>query len=279
MAKTPERISLITVDMDGTLLDEQKRLSRRCREAILAAQRKGVAFSICTGRFPENAAIVLKDHGIDCPVIGLNGGMTTDAPFGKVISSHPMDRASAKEVFAMLERLGAAYFMFGRGSVATRVDGDRHHSQAHFGDRLALEAGVQYRFGYEACVEALGRDLYKFFVYPRKDREELRAVRAALGAIPSVALTQSGETNIEVIPPHVDKGTGLSELAAFLGIPLERTMAIGDEENDLPMIRAAGIGIAMGNASAAVREGSDFVTLSNTEDGVAAAIEKFALGS
>lgn len=269
---------LITVDMDGTLLNSHGEISKRNLASIHAAQNEGIVFSICTGRFPENAAMVMREYGIDCPIIALNGAMITETPFGREISSHVMDPVAAGEVFELLERMDASYFMFGKGLVVTRRDSDWHHSQTHFGDRLALEAGVRYTFGYEACREALHHDLYKYYIYPQPNSGDLAPVRTALGAMGSVALTQSSDTNIEVISPGVDKGRGLTELAAYLQIPLSKTMAIGDQENDIPMIRASGLGVAVRNATATVKKYAAVVTLSNVQDGVALAIERFALG-
>ena len=101
--------------------------------------------------------------------------------------------------------------------------------------------------------------------------------RAELQQVPGAYITTSGGLNLEVMPRGVDKGTGLAELAAFYGIPLENVMVFGDYDNDLPMFRRAGYPVAMGNAMEDVKRAAWQVTAPNTEDGLAQAIEKYVL--
>ena len=98
-----------------------------------------------------------------------------------------------------------------------------------------------------------------------------------MGGIAGAALTQSSESNFELISDKTDKGTGLRILAERLGVEPAHIMAVGDQLNDLPMIRYAGLGVAMGNASDTVRQAAAWVTGNNREDGAAKAIERFCL--
>jgi len=102
-------------------------------------------------------------------------------------------------------------------------------------------------------------------------------LRAKLGNIEGASLTQSGEMNMEVIPADADKGSGLRMLSQRLGIRREEIMAVGDQLNDLPMLRYAGLGVAVANAPEMVRQAADAVTDRNDEDGVGKAIEKYCL--
>ena len=105
-----------------------------------------------------------------------------------------------------------------------------------------------------------------------KDREE---VRKYLESNPAVTTVSGGYNNLEFTRADVNKGVGLQKMAQLLDIPVTQTMAVGDTENDLAIIRAAGFGVAMGNATAAVKSAADYVTTSNDEDGVATAIAHF----
>lgn len=105
-----------------------------------------------------------------------------------------------------------------------------------------------------------------------KDREE---VRKYLESNPAVTTVSGGYNNLEFTRADVNKGVGLQKMAQLLDIPVAQTMAVGDTENDLAIIRAAGVGVAMGNATAAVKSAADYITTSNDEDGVAAAIAHF----
>lgn len=105
-----------------------------------------------------------------------------------------------------------------------------------------------------------------------KDREE---VRKYLESNPAVTTVSGGYNNLEFTRADVNKGVGLQKMAQLLDIPVAQTMAVGDTENDLAIIRAAGVGVAMGNATAAVKSAADYITTSNDEDGVATAIAHF----
>ena len=106
------------------------------------------------------------------------------------------------------------------------------------------------------------------------DRE---TVRKFLVSNPSITTVCGGYNNLEFTRADANKGVGLRKLAEILGVNPDATMAIGDTENDLAIIEAAGIGVAMGNATDAVKARADYVTTTNTKDGVAAAIEHFIL--
>ena len=132
-------IRLIAVDLDGTLLDDNHRITPANRQAIEAAQQAGIVFAICTGRFFEDACLHALDYGLDCPVISLNGGKVALAPFGQVLSDHRMDDTVAMTCFECLEELDAAYFVFGERRVGIRKTGDKHLSQINFGESRMLE--------------------------------------------------------------------------------------------------------------------------------------------
>lgn len=270
-------IRLITVDMDGTLLNENSVITRRSLDTIARAQAAGVIFSICTGRFFENASILLKDYGLDCPLISFNGARTSLAPFGESFTSHKMPREAALATFWRLEEMDAHYFIFGEGFVVISHDGDRHHSQKDFGSRMETEANTSYFYGKEACLKALAGGIYKYYIHADHDPLKLSRIRDGLQRVANINLTQSSSTNIEVMPQGIDKGVGVRDLAGHFCIPLSAVMAIGDQDNDLPMLQTAGFSVAMGNATPEIKAMADAITLSNAEDGVAEAIERYAL--
>ncbi len=277
MINEKTKIRLVTVDMDGTLLDNNSKISRKSLDIIAKAQSQGIIFSICTGRFFENISILAKDYGLDCPLISLNGGKTALSPFGECITSYMMPKESAMATFWRLEELDAHYFVFGEGFVAISHQGDMHHSQKDFGIRMETEANTSYYYGKEACEQGIGRGIFKFYIHANNDSQRLTRIRAGLLGIRDVNLTQSSSSNIEIMPLGIDKGKGVRDLAEYFHIPLAEVMAIGDQDNDVSMLRAAGLSVAMGNATPEVKALADIVTLSNAKDGAAAAIERYAL--
>lgn len=270
-------IRLVAADMDGTLLNDVSEVSTGNARAIRAVQEKGVIFAICSGRFPENAGITARDGGIECPIIALNGGCITEHTYGELVVSHTMLPETAVTIFHALEEIGALYFLFGRKTVITREAGHIHHSQLKYGDRLVQEAGVSYRFGLDACRHALREDVFKYYVYSAPGFAPLEKIRGHLLSIPGIQLTQSSNTNIEIMPPNIDKATGLKELADYHDIPLSETMALGDQDNDIPMLMEAGLSVAMENAEPHVKAIAKVMTTAHTQDGVAKALYDYVL--
>lgn len=273
-------IRMIAADVDGTLLNSEGLVTPRTMAAILAAQNAGIVFVICTGRFFENASILARDLGLEGPLITLNGGKIGMRPFGEVVVSHKMPQSTAMEIFHRLEAIGAYYFLFADGLVVVRKRGERHHSQLDFGKRMQKEAFTHYRYGRQAALDAIAQGIYKYYVYvPRGGPEDLEPIKKQLDGVKGVQVTQSSVHNLEIMPTHVDKENGVIALAQALDIPMSQVMTIGDQLNDLSMIRAAGYGIAMGNAVDAVKAEAYAVTASNDQDGVALAIERYALSA
>lgn len=271
MAFSPQ-IRLIATDMDGTLLNRQGEIPQENVRAILAAQEKGITVALATGRFVENAYLVAKDQGIICPVVGTNGGKIVDEGL-HLISEHFMDPAAALQVYEILTGLGADYFVFGPGYVCTARQEVAHHSELSYGPRIE-KMGFCYCRGRAAALRCVQSAVHKFFVC---DNVPLSQVRQRLLDIPGIELTQSGVRNIEIMPQGIDKARGVSDLARHLGIPLSQVMTLGDQENDIPMLKIAGYGVAMGNGSAETKAAARFVTDTNEACGFARAIEKYAL--
>ena len=119
---------------------------------------------------------------------------------------------------------------------------------------------------------ALGKDLYQAITFLTRDNEHLLLSRA-----PHVKTTRWHPEFLDVIPTSGGKDRGMDAILNYLGIPLEQSMAFGDGENDLSMLRHAGIGVAMGTASEQVQQGADYVTGTVDEDGIVTALEHFGL--
>ncbi len=268
------QVKLIAMDMDGTLLDRQGNIFKENVEALKEAKKRGVAFAICSGRYPENASFVVLDSGLSCPVIGTNGAEILETPLGKVLFSHDMDKKAAKEVNDVLLSFNASYFTFGHKLITTSSQDARHHSELHQGEFLREQGAIRFCHGPEAILNSLEEGIAKFFV---SDTGNLKEIYDALSKIDHIVLTRSSPINIEVMPVGVDKGTGVLELATHLGIKMEEVMALGDQENDLPMLERVGFGVAMGNAPQYVKDKARYQTLPYDQAGVAHAIEKFVL--
>lgn len=266
-------IKLIATDIDGTLVSSQGIITERSLRAIRAAREKGIAVAIATGRFPENAFLLLEDYGLRLPIIGVNGARVVDESL-RDISSHPMDPEAVRGTVDALMNAGSDFFIFGDHAICTATAQRKHHSELSQGDRIR-QLGFHYYHGKEEVNELVQRHaVYKFFVC---DNVPLSVVREGLAAVPGIDLTQSWFNNIEIMPKGVDKGRGVLDMARSLGLSMDQVMTLGDQGNDIPMLKTAGFGVAMGNASEETKRAARFVTASYAEEGFAKALETYAL--
>ena len=266
-------IRLIATDLDGTLLDHQGQMVPENVGAIRAAQEMGVTVAVATGRFPENAYLKMQDSGLACPIMGENGANIMDAQL-RPLAMHVMDTEAAKRTLEVILSFGADSFIFGHRTICTTRPDGHHHSELSQGERI-VKLGIGYVHGPEAAREIVLGPVHKFYIC---DNVPLAPLRRALREIPGIAVTRSAENNVEVMPRGVDKGSGLKEFAAYLGVPMQQVMALGDHDNDAPMLRAAGFGVAMGNGSERAKKAARFLTADCREGGFARAVERFVLG-
>lgn len=266
-------IRLIATDVDGTLLNNSGVIPERNLRAIRAAQQKGITVAISSGRFAENVYVLLEDYGLRCPIIGVNGAEVVDENL-HLLKERTMTVEASRRVLDTLLRLGADHFMFASRAICTNTAQRLHHSELSYGDRIRALGFTYYHKPQDAWAIAEQGKVHKFFVC---NNIPLAAVREALQGIPDIYLTHSSAYNLEVMPAGVDKGLGIRDLAEALGIPLSQVMTLGDEDNDISMLRIAGYGVAMGNGSQEAKAAARFITATNEDCGFARAIERYAL--
>ena len=262
------------MDLDGTLLKKDGTVHPENGAMIREAQRRGALCVIATGRATGNALAKVRQAGLVCPVSAMNGTQLTDEE-GRVLASHPMSAEAAAAVERVLASDRADYVLMGEKRICTSREDFYHHSELEYGPEMRKK-GCVFLWGKEKLrLEAEKGPVYKYYVCHMEDPERLLE---RVGAVEGLTLTRSGRDNLEIMTAGRDKGTGIGELAALRGIGREEIMAVGDEMNDLPMIRYAGFGVAMGNADDKVKAAAAFVTASNEEAGVARAIRLLIAG-
>ncbi len=274
------KIGLIALDLDGTLLNEEKHLTEENRKALQECIERGVYIVPTTGRTLEGIPQEVKSIPGVRYAITVNGGRIMDQEKNCTIDSRLLSPEQALQVIDVVREYPVMYdaYINGRGVCEKRfLDhleeyGIRGAGKAFI--RSIRDAYPSIR-GHVAETKEQVEKLNIFF----KDlscREEVRERVTALGF---TVVSSSMYNNLEVNVKGATKGEGILRLAALLGIPGEETMAFGDGENDITMIEKAGIGVAMGNAGEFLKTRADYVTLSNEESGVAYAIRRFVLGS
>lgn len=298
----PRRYDILAVDLDGTLLGPDGLVSERNRAAVVAAREAGLEVVICTGRGLVESARALD--AIDgrrippgwqvAPAVVAGGAMVADAATGRTYQRWPMDAdlvrrivmrfADAKVASMVLKDPDAAGFdylivdtgpldpvtawWFDKMAVQTRhvpsLDLDEHPEHTV---RVGFAAGTEAMFGLGAEIMSEFREqatLHHFAAVSAK--------AAADGAKdPTIHI-------LEAFDPRVNKWSAVEWLAAKQNVPRERIAAIGDEINDVAMLRGAGLGVAMANAVEPAREVADRHAPSNADDGVAHTIEQILLG-
>lgn len=276
-------VRLIAMDMDGTLLTridparacippENAAVLRRCLDA-------GIHLALASGRMPDDAAFFAADAGLPMHIIGLNGSVILDELFGQPLFARTLPEPTVRRILAILMEANVDVAVFGAWEVVCMQPRPLSWAQRELGTWFARPGG---RLAYHASGEGVGPLLScagKIVALTEHDREGLAAARRRISyEFPALSLSSSWWNNFEINPAGVDKGSSLTQLAQRLGIPMARVMAIGDNDNDVPMLRAAGVSVAMGNANAAARAAARHVTLPHDQYGVAAAIRRLVLG-
>lgn len=270
---------LVAIDLDGTLLDTNKEISEKNKTAIHMATEKGVKIVICSGRVYSGARIYAKQLGIMDPIIACNGAIIRENTDGKVIYSDFMNTEDCLRILDIFHENNIYFHVYaGETMLTERLD---YNSLKYYEKNKALPEKDRVEIDIVTDMERKLRELdgkVLKFVAVSDDSELLATVRKKLSVVETVDVTSSNYNNFEVVNKGVNKGKALERLAEVLKIPPQEMIAIGDNENDIPMFDFAGLGVAMGNAEGCAKEAADYITAANTEDGVAKVIEKFILG-
>ena len=265
-------VRLIAMDVDGTLYDRPGTISEVNLAALHKAQEKGVTVAIATGRTPANMLMSTRALGLYCPVIGSNGTHVVDEN-NNLIFEYLMATEAAKEAQYRLSQLDTEYNVVTVDTLCMSHRDNSYKLTKAECDGL-LQYGQKCLYGQENARICAGEKVNKLFAYNCAD---IDAVRAALSDIPGIYLSRSGKDNVEIMPVGADKALGVRALADCCNISMNDVMTMGDEMNDLEMIRAAGWGVAMGNAVEALKKEACYVTEHCHDHGVSCAIWRYVL--
>lgn len=258
----------LALDLDDTLLNDKGHISPRNSAAIRAAQARGVVVTLATGRMYRSARVFAEELGVVVPLITYNGALVKDNA-GRVYLDRPLPLTAARIALNVARKHDVHVNLFLDDELY--VDRDDEWTE-----RYRRSSGVNPHFVSD-LEDVLTRAPNKvlFIAEPERLQSLRPELTARLGS--EARVTSSKPTFLEIIHPEVSKRSGIEYLLAFFGIRPEEAVAVGDNYNDLEMIDLAGLGVAMGNAPPEVKAKADYITASNTEDGVAQVIEKFIL--
>ena len=263
-------IRIIAMDLDGTLVKGPRGVTRRVRQAIGAARDAGIEVTIATGRMFRSARRFAADLQVTLPIICYQGSLVRDPVTGITYQHEVLPTGPAQ---------AAVEFARERGL----------HVNAYIDDELYMEADTPEGRFYAASsnvpitfvddlAAAVSAGSTKLVFVMDEDRV-LKAIADMDGRFgPAVQATRSHPRFAEVVRRDVNKGLALARVAAVANASLHQTMGIGDNLNDLDLVRSAGIGVAMGDGDPRVLAAADWITGSYEDDGVAQAIERLLNG-
>lgn len=265
---------LLAADMDGTVLTSEKIISPRTKSAILGALDEGFEVLFATGRSYSEVRPYLKDFPQMKYLLTVSGASVVDLRAGKSICRHPFSSGTVEKVLAALADTDV---------MLSHFVGEEVYLSSRFRSRFADYGCACYtKLGEECalwlpdasafCLEH-AEETYKINAFFRYDEDFARAAQLLAGL--DVTLARALKNNYEISPKGVSKATGLAALCDYIGLPIAQTIAVGDEGNDVAMLRAAGLGVAVGNAIDAAKAAADVVVADCDHDGVAQAIAQY----
>lgn len=240
---------LLALDLDGTLLTDEKTITEQTRLWVRRAADKGVVVIFSTGRGVQTAECYWQELSLQSPMVLLNGADIWECP-GRLWKRTLLPHGSVRRMQELALRHGAKFWAYGEGCLTSHLEWN------------------------ESMLE---RDWMKFGMR-HDDPAVLVRIRATLLEWGMLEVTSSDPLNLEMSAKGVTKESGVREVCRLLGIGMSDVMAIGDSENDRLLLLEAGLGVAMGNAEPGIQAVAGARTDSNNRDGVAKAIQSYIFG-
>ncbi len=261
---------LLALDLDGTLLKNGSKISKKVKESIKRLRDKGIKVILVSGREPRSISKFAKELNLEEYIIALNGAIITDSKIKQILFRKDIEIEVSKEIITLSEGKSIQSMLFIEDKIYTSKEGPY------------LELFKQYT---DTPVEIVGNlsHFYKEYkvgkIILADEYDVLKEAKNRLGNKfkKSINIDFSKPYFLEIYNFNTSKGIMLERIADHYGIDRNEVVAIGDGENDISMIEYAGLGVAMGNALKIVKDKADLVTDTNTEDGVSRIIEEYFL--
>lgn len=287
MGKYKAKIRLIALDLDGTALDQNGKLTMENRQALEEAARQGVYVVIASGRalstLPEEVA------GLECVryAITSNGAAICSMPDRKTLRRYRIPVEAVDQVVALSDEYFAACTGSRRLNYEVFVDGIAYAQADYVADAMKF-GGTENEKRY---VQESRRPVENIRTFIQEHKQELDSMDLIIHdpekkehmwkilgeKIPDIYITSSVPRLLEIAGKECGKWSGIRHLLEILDLSAEEVMTFGDARNDLDMIQGAGIGVAMGNAHFVLKESADYITGSNNESGVAQALRELGV--
>lgn len=269
------RPRLIALDIDGTMLDPASALTNATLRAIQMAREKGAHIVLCSGRYFPGVRAIAWQARLDGILIVGNGAQIRTAD-GAILFHRGLDPVPCRAIAGFAEKWGLCCNLY----AADRIYFNRDNRVIDAYVKLNREVPPEYCCAYcsmpdlRMAIKEYAGAILKMEVLSLPG-EALPELLSLSRSYPQIAYEGNLQSSVEIHAAGVDKGTGLRWAAEYYGIPLESTMAFGDGDNDIPMLRMAHIGVAMQNGTLAVQNAADAIAPDNANDGVARMIYQY----
>ncbi len=273
------KYKLICIDMDGTLLSDKHEVPELNKEMIKEATKQGVKIAITTGRIFTSAKRYSDLIGTDTPIIASNGAYIREKDKDEVIYESNLSKEQFYKILEVIKKYNLnVYFNTCDTMITESVIPDNHAYKTMDAD-LAEEYKIKFKENaeFDKVFDEFNGKILKAICIVDQNKEALNKAKEEMQKYDDLEVVSSWHNNFEVMPKGTSKGNAVKILAQMLGIDREEVICIGDSENDLSMIKYAGLGVAMGNALDIVKENADYITDTNSEAGVGKVIQKFIL--
>lgn len=262
---------VLAIDLDGTTLRDDKSLSPRTIDALIRVQSCGVRLVIASGRPTSGIRHIAYDLRLaeaNGFVMAFNGGEIWQWDESRIISSSFLPSEAVRIAYHTAREFGAEIMTYYKDYVVSEDTDNFYVRRSARSNRLRPVRTMDF-------LEVIRFPLVKcMIVAPAEVLDQLQPV--AEERLEGLASSFRSEPfYLEIVPMGVDKGSGMATILRHLGKTPDRLVAIGDAPNDIPMIRYAGLGVAMGNAQEPVKAVADHITATNENDGVAEVVDQF----
>jgi Cof subfamily protein (haloacid dehalogenase superfamily) len=265
------KISLVLADVDGTLVTEEKVLTKRAQAAVEHLREAGIRFAITSGRPPKGMAMLFDPLKLDTPISGFNGGLVIKPDLSIVEQKTVPAEVAAKSV-ELIRAHGLDVWVYrGNDWLIAKADAphvDREAWTVKFKPKIVADVAAQL-------------DQVSKVVGVSDDLEAVQRCEAAAKAAFGERATanRSQPYYLDVTNKDANKGAVVKFLSQHLGVPAAEIATIGDQPTDVPMFKLSGLSIAMGNAPDQVKALANVTTDSYNDEGFAKAMERFILGA
>jgi len=266
------KYKLVVTDMDGTLLNSEKKISEGNLKTIKTLKSRGVKFVIATGRLDTMIKSYLKQIENDTPVICCNGALIRNSLKNEFYYANDIDNESCLKVSEICNKYSVPFILYCEETVYSNSVNFKIKSLYDYNSKVSDEYKVKIRITSDIFNEVNGKErIFKILVII-DDNKLFEQVKNEINSLEGLVAYKSDVNFLDVMHSGVDKGDALNKLAQIMNISREEIIAIGDNHNDVGMLKNAGYSIAMENGEKVAKDAADYITCSNDEDGVAKAL-------